>query len=147
MHCTNIVMPCCSDLSVSRTVLIRSIKICLSVRVLFGSLRPGESINVMLPLFAILGRDVTETKDFEASNFKGFIDLINSALFISDIFVSRVDLPCPHSPKTANVKSSSLSRVFAPKNLVLFKLASCEFSYTFSETFNSSPLYESNSSS
>ena len=127
MHYTNIVMPCRSDLSVSRMVLIRSINICLSVRDLFGSLRPGESINVMLPLFAILGRDVTETKDFEASNFKGLLDLINSALFISEIFVSRVDLPCPHSPKTAKVKSSSSSRVFVPKNLVLFKLASCVF--------------------
>ena len=80
-------------------------KICLSVRALFGSLRPGESINVMFPLFAIFGRDVTETKDFEASNFKGLLDLINSVLFISDILVSKVDFPCPHSPKTAKVKS------------------------------------------
>ena len=125
MHYMNIVMPCCSSLRVSRIVLIRSIKICLSVRVLFGSLRPGESINVMFPLFAILGRDVTETKDFEASNFKGLFDLINNLLFISEILVSKVDFPCPHSPKTAKVKSSSLSRVFALKTFVLFKLACC----------------------
>ena len=76
MHYMNIVMPYCSDFKVSRIVLIRSIKIYLSVRVLFGSLSPGESIKVMLPLVAILTWDVTETKDFDASNFKGTLDFM-----------------------------------------------------------------------
>ena len=44
-------------------------KIALSVRSLFGSLKPGESINVMLPLLAILTTEVTDLTDCDALNW------------------------------------------------------------------------------
>ena len=49
-------------------MLTISMKISLSVRVLFGSFKPGASINVMFPLEAILTLDVTAVNDFDASN-------------------------------------------------------------------------------
>ena len=48
-------------------MLTISMKISLSVRVLFGSFKPGVSINVILPLVAILTFDVTAVSDFDAS--------------------------------------------------------------------------------
>ena len=85
--------------------MIRSIKICLSVRVLFGSLSPGESMRVILPLFAIFTNEVIATKDFFAENSKASAECKNFLVYNSDIFESKVDLPWPHSPKTAIVSS------------------------------------------
>ena len=52
-------------------VFIRLKNISLSVRVFLGSLNPGESIKVILPLVEILTNEVIDVKDFEASNFTG----------------------------------------------------------------------------
>ena len=68
MHCMNMEMPSSGDLSGPRRLLIKSMKIALSVCALFGSLNPGESINVMLPLLAILTTEVTDLTDCDASN-------------------------------------------------------------------------------
>ena len=69
MHCMNMEMPSSGDLSGPRRLLIKSMKIALSVRALFGSLNPGESINVMLPLLAILTSEVTDLTDCDALNW------------------------------------------------------------------------------
>ena len=74
-------------------VLTRSKKIFLSVRYLLGSLRPGESIRVMLPHVAILTSEVIEVRDFDATNFIGLPNLLNSSMYTSDILLSTVDLP------------------------------------------------------
>ena len=71
IHCTNIVIPCSGDLIGSRSMLIRSMKIDLFVRGLLGSLKPGVSINVILPLLAILTKEVTDVNDAGVSNFRG----------------------------------------------------------------------------
>ena len=72
MHWINIVIPLSGDVSGTRTVLMRSIKIALSVRALFGSLNPGVSMSVMFPLCAVLTWAVTDISDGEASNLIGF---------------------------------------------------------------------------
>ena len=64
-------IPWSGDFKGSRIVLIRLMKIVLSGRVLSGSFNPGVSISVMLPLVAILVRDVTDVKDFAASKTNG----------------------------------------------------------------------------
>ena len=72
MHYMNMEIPCSGDLSGSRIVFIRSMKIALSVLALLGSLNPGESIRVMLPLLAILTTEVTDISDGEASNLRQY---------------------------------------------------------------------------
>ena len=67
IHWINILIPWSGDFSGSRIVFTMSIKISLSVRVLFGSFKPGVSINVILPLVAILTFEVTAVNDFDAS--------------------------------------------------------------------------------
>ena len=52
-------------------VFMRLKKISLSVCVFLGSLNPGVSIKVILPLFEILTNEVIDVKDFEASNLIG----------------------------------------------------------------------------
>ena len=74
-------------------VFTRSKKIFLSVLILLGSFKPGESINVILPHVAILTTDVMEVRDFEAANFIGLQNLLNSSMYSSDILLSTVDLP------------------------------------------------------
>ena len=75
----------------------------LSVRAFLGSLNPGVSINVMLPLFATLTRSVTDVNDGDALNYMCSISLLYLSLYTSDTLVSNVDLPYPHSPKTTIV--------------------------------------------
>ena len=47
MHCINEVIPYSLENNGFRMVLTRSMKICLSVRALLGSFRPGVSIKVI----------------------------------------------------------------------------------------------------
>ena len=61
-------------------VFIRSKKIFLSVLILLGSFKPGESISVMLPQVAILTSDVIEVRDFDASKLIGLPNLSNSSM-------------------------------------------------------------------
>ena len=65
----------------------------LSLRVLLGSLNPGESIRVILPLFAILTSEVTDINDGDASNLMCPSCLLYFSEYTCDIFVSKVDLP------------------------------------------------------
>ena len=68
MHWMNILIPWSGDFRGPLMVLTRSIKIYLSERLLSGSLNPGVSIKVMLPLVASLTSWVTDSKDFDDSN-------------------------------------------------------------------------------
>ena len=81
MHCMNMEIPLSGDFSGSRRLLIRSMKIDLSVRNLLGSFNPGESISVMLPLLPIYTCAVTAVSDFFASNLMQFeSDLLYTSL-------------------------------------------------------------------
>ena len=76
-------------------MLVKSMKIYLSVRILFGSLKPGVSISVILPFVAILTFYVTVSNDLEALNWIGmsFLDWLKLVLKIDDTFDKKVDLP------------------------------------------------------
>ena len=67
MHYTNALIPSWGDFNVSLTVSTNSIWMCLSDLVLFGSLNPGVSTNVIFPKEAILTKEVTASKDLDAS--------------------------------------------------------------------------------
>ena len=78
MHCTNIEMPFSGVFKVSRMVLIKFMKICLSERTfVWGSFNPGVSIRIILPLDAILVKEVTASTDYNASNVIGTVDSLN----------------------------------------------------------------------
>ena len=72
MHWMNMVMPLSEEVSGTRMVLMRSMNIALSVLDLLGSLNPGVSMRVMLPLCAVLTKAVTDIRDGDASNLITF---------------------------------------------------------------------------
>ena len=110
IHWINEVIPYSLEKSGWRMVATRSIKICLSVLNLFGSFRPGESIMIRFSYSTFVQCWVTVLIDLEALNSGGGLSpFAKNSAKIYETFVSSVDLPYPHSPRTQRVKGFSFT--------------------------------------